>query len=266
MVINDRIRIDIDGAMAQVTLIRPEKHNGMDFPMLKAMIKAQKKIRGMKSIRGVLLQGDGPSFCSGLDFKSVMSKPVSAMAGYSQLWWPFRNDFQTWSMGWRDIPVPVIALIHGNCFGAGMQLALGADIRLCRPDAKLSLMEAKWGLVPDMGGVALMRELIPIDVAKELTLSGRIISGEEAHQVGLVTRVVDDPLVSALLFIEEILTRSPDAVAAGKSLLQQAWREQDDPALRAERIWQRRIMGMKNQRLAVKKQQDDSVAFEDRRI
>lgn len=264
---NDRVRIHVDGPIAYVTLTRPDKHNGMDLDMLKGVIRAQKQVRKLKGIRAVILQGEGPSFCAGLDFKSVLGEPVKAALAYLQLWWPIRNDFQTWSMGWRKLPVPVIALMHGNCFGAGLQLALGADIRICTPDAKLSMMEAKWGLVPDMGGIALMRELMPLDAAKEITMTGRIMSGTDAKAIGLVTHVSKEPLAHALAIIEEMSTRSPDAVGGGKFLLQQAWRASDWMALRAERLWQRRMMGNTNQRIAVQRnQQKKEIPFKERSL
>src|SRR5262249_6720300 len=158
-----------------------------------------------------------------------------AAAGYAALYSPRRNFFQQWSMGWRDLAVPVIAAIHGNCFGAGIQLALGADVRIARPDAELSVMEAKWRLVPDMGGAALLRELIGIDLAKELAMTGRIVSGTEAHALGLVSHLAEDPLAHARSLVAEIATRSPDAVAAAKFLLQDAWGASESGALAAER-------------------------------
>ncbi|MDY6919630.1 MAG: crotonase/enoyl-CoA hydratase family protein [Pseudomonadota bacterium] len=264
---NDRVIITVEDDIATVTLNRAEKHNGVDMPMLRGVIAAQKKVRRMKALRAVILRGDGPSFCAGLDFKSVLASPVSAFAAYSQLWWPFRNQFQTWSLGWRRLGVPVIALMHGNCFGAGLQLGLGADIRICHPDARLSMMEAKWGLVPDMGGVALMRELMPLDRAKELTLTGRILDAETAAAWGLVTEISAEPEHQAKNLIAEIRSRSPDAVAGGKFLLQKAWRAGDGAALRYERLWQRRIMGKRNQRIAVKRnQQQKEIPFYNRRL
>ncbi|MDF1781259.1 MAG: crotonase/enoyl-CoA hydratase family protein [Alcanivoracaceae bacterium] len=247
-----QVRIEKVGTIAHVILSRPEKHNGMDMVMLKAVITAAKKLAGDKEIRAVILRGDGPSFCAGLDFKTVMGQPAKAALAYTQLWWPMRNDFQSWSMAWREVGVPVIAAIHGNCFGAGIQLAMGADIRVTTPDAKISIMEAKWGLIPDMGGVALMRELVRIDVAKELTMSGRIISGDEAAQLGLVTHVAADPVEKAIALAEEMAVRSPDSVAAAKYLLQEGWHAPEDETLSSERRWQRRVMGGKNQRAAVK--------------
>jgi enoyl-CoA hydratase/carnithine racemase len=247
----NRTRIDREGAIATLWLTRADKHNGMDFALLRAVVAAQKDLTRMSrigTVRAVVLAGDGPSFCAGLDFKSVLAKPLAAASMATQLLWPVRNVFQTWSMGFRDLPVPVIAAIHGSCFGAGFQLALGADIRFARADARFSIMEAKWGLVPDMGGAALLRELVPIDVAKELTFTGRIISGSEAHALGLVTHLADDPVAAATTLAEEIATRSPAAVSAGKNLLHDAWRGSERKALSAERRWQRRIIGRAEQR------------------
>lgn len=262
---SDRVLVQVDNEIAYVRLNRPDKHNGMDLEMLKGVIAAQKKIRKMKSIRAAVLVGEGPSFCAGLDFKSVLANPVTAFTSYMKLWSLFRNDFQTWSMGWREVGVPVIAVMHGNCFGAGLQLALGADIRICHPQAKISMMEAKWGLVPDMGGAALMRELMAIDVAKELTLTGRILQADEAKQIGLVTHVSDSPEEKARELISEIVTRSPDAVAAGKYLLQDAWRVLDSSALKAERLWQRRLLGNKNQKISVERnQKKEAIPFQER--
>ena len=115
----ERVKIVVDGPVAIVTLNRPDRHNGMDFPMLEAVINAQARVRKMRDIRAVILHGDGPSFCAGLDFKTALGQPAKAGLMYTQLWWPFQNDFQRWSMGWRKVGVPVIACIHGNCFGAG---------------------------------------------------------------------------------------------------------------------------------------------------
>jgi enoyl-CoA hydratase/carnithine racemase len=264
---NNRVTIQVNDNLAYVTLTRADKHNGMDLEMLKAVIQAQKQVRKLKDIRAVILQGEGPSFCAGLDFKSVLSKPLTAFTSYLQLWSPVQNNFQTWSIGWRSVSVPVIAVMHGNCFGAGLQLALGADIRICHPDAKLSMMEAKWGLVPDMGGVALMRELMPLDQAKELTMTGRIISAAKGKQLGLVTHISDAPLEHATALAKEIATRSPDSVGAAKFLLQDAWRALDGAALRAERLWQRKVMGSKNQRISVQRNQNKTeIPFSDRQI
>ncbi|MBC7171710.1 MAG: crotonase/enoyl-CoA hydratase family protein, partial [Polyangiaceae bacterium] len=189
---------------------------------------------------------------AGLDFKSVLGTPKDLLPALAELWSPRRNLFQEWSFGFRTLGVPVIAAIHGNCFGAGIQLALGADIRVATPDAKLSLLEAKWGLVPDMGGPTLLRELVRIDVAKELTMTGRVLTGVEAAALGLVTHVSEAPFARAKAIAEEIATRSPDSVAAAKMLLQESYDAADeDASLTSERRWQRRLLGFANQRVAV---------------
>lgn len=246
-----RVLVSVREGIATVSLNRPDKHNGMDFAMLDEVLAVQKRLRRDKALRAVILRGEGPSFCAGLDFKAAMGQPWQTAWRATELLWPWANRFQRWSVGWRKVGVPVIAVMHGHCFGAGLQLALGADIRICHPQAQLSLMEAKWGLVPDMGGIALLRELVALDVAKELTFTGRVVDATEGRALGLVTHLSDDPLAHALRLAAEIATRSPDSVAAGKFLLQQAWRAGAWSALRAERLWQRRIIGRANQRVAL---------------
>lgn len=246
-----RVNVEVQGGLATVTLTRADKHNGMDMPMLEAVRDAARKLRKDKRVRSVILRGDGPSFCAGLDVKSVFGDKKAAAAGFAALWSPVRNKFQDWSMAWREVPAPVIACIHGNCFGAGIQLALGADIRIAAPDAKISVMESKWGLIPDMGGAALLRELVPIDIAKELAMSGRILGGTEAQELGLVSHVADDPVDAAHKLAAEFESRSPDAVAAAKFLMQEAFGGGESSALAAERRWQRRLLGSRNQRIAV---------------
>jgi enoyl-CoA hydratase/carnithine racemase len=253
---HERVRVETDGSFASVTLTRAQKHNGMDFAMLEAVRAAARRLRSDRSIRAIILTGEGPSFCAGLDVKALFGNRRAMASGYAALWSPVRNRFQDWSMAWRDVPVPVIAAIHGNCFGAGLQLALGADIRIATADAQVSVMESKWGLVPDMGGTALLRELVGLDVAKELTMTGRILTGTQAEGLGLVTHVSADPVAHARQLAEEIATRSPDAVAAAKMLLQESWDRGERGALRAERKWQRRIFGGPNQRIAVKRNLD----------
>jgi enoyl-CoA hydratase/carnithine racemase len=250
---NGRVRVEIDGPVALVCLTRAEQHNGMDFRMLGAVRRAASRLRKERRVRAVILHGEGPSFCAGLDVKSVLGNPASAAVGLAALFSPERNRFQEWSMAWREVAAPVIAAIHGNCFGAGLQLALGADIRLATPDARLSVMEVKWGLVPDMGGAALLRELVSLDVAKELAMTGRIFSGAEAHALRLVTRITDAPLEQARALAAEIATRSPDAVAAAKFLLQESWHAGEADALAAERKWQRRVIAGPNQRIAIRR-------------
>jgi enoyl-CoA hydratase/carnithine racemase len=251
--VSERVLFEVEGDVGLVTLNRPEKHNGMDFAMLDALYAVQKRVKKDRRLRAVIIRGDGPSFCAGLDVKAVFAQPVRSALRMLTLHSPVANRFQRWSMGWRDLRVPVIAVVHGSCFGAGLQLALGADVRIAAPDAKLSVMESKWGLIPDMGGAALLRELVPLDVAKELTWTGRILTAEEAHGLGLVTHVSIDPMAHARTLLAEINTRSPDAVAAGKALLQAAYDDTERGALAAERRWQWKVIGGKNQRIAIER-------------
>lgn len=266
--IDERVRLHVADGIAHVTLARPDKHNAMDFRMMKAVVAAQARVRSNANIRVVLIDGEGPSFCAGLDVKSVLGDKRAALWGFLRLFSPWRNVFQQWSLGWRDLPVPVIALIHGNCLGAGMQLALGADFRFATPDARLAIMEAKWGLVPDMGGTVLLRELVPIDIAKRLTLTAEVLSGEAARDLNLVTEVATDPLAAAQPLIANIRERSPDAVAAGKFLLQRAWRASEWGALAAERKRQRQMLMSPNQRVAAQRNaaKDESPPWRPRRI
>lgn len=249
----ERIRLRIDEQrIAWVALNRGEQHNAVDLPMLRAMREVQRRLRRAGEVRGAVIHGDGPSFCSGLDFRSLQAARGKAALAVLDLWLPWRNLFQDWSMGWRELPFPVIAAIHGHCYGAGLQLALGADLRIARADARLSLMEAKWGLVPDMGGPALLRELMPIDCAKELVFGGRVVEAAEALELNLVGRIDADPLTAARAQLEAWNQRSPDALAAGKFLLQEAWHAGEDEALGSERRRQRSLIGRANQLLAMK--------------
>lgn len=264
---SERVRIGTEGSLAFLTLTRPDKHNGMDGEMLSAVVEAQAEIRRLRDVRALIVQGEGPSFCAGLDFKTVLGDKLTFARMYMELWTGRKNLFQRWSMGFRDLGIPVIAAIHGNCFGAGIQLALGADIRVATPDARISIMESKWGLIPDMGGITLLRELVRIDVAKELAMTGRILSGTEAHALGLITHVAADPIAHAREIAAEAIARSPDAVAAAKLALQEAWLGSEREALGSERRWQRRLIGFKNQRIAVERNQKKrDVPYGSRRI
>jgi enoyl-CoA hydratase/carnithine racemase len=236
-----------------VLLNRPDKHNGVDLEVIDGLLAAAAGIGRDRLVRAVIIHGAGPSFCAGLDIKAVMGKPARAAWAALALFKPTANRFQRVNLCWRDLSVPVIAAIEGNCFGAGMQLALGADIRLATPDAQLSVMEAKWGLVPDMGGTVLLREVVAKDVAMDLTMSPRIVSGQEALALGLVTRLADDPLAAARELAQEYAARSPDAVAGGKHLLHEAWATDESSALAAERRWQVRMLRSKNQRIATRR-------------
>lgn len=265
-----RVRVEIEEYLARVTMTRGEAHNGVDPDMMDALIEAAESLKQERAVRAVILSGEGPSFCAGIDVKAFFGgggANLDLALLYARLYSPVRNKFQHVSMVWRDLPVPVIAAIHGNCFGAGIQIALGADIRIARPDAKLSVMEAKWGLVPDMGGSVLLRELVGADQARLLTYTGRVVSGEQARALGLVTELADEPVHAAEALAGEIAGRSPDAVAAGKFLLNEAWLASEGAALAAERRRQRQVMGRANQRVAVARNtKDPDKPYKPRRI
>jgi enoyl-CoA hydratase/carnithine racemase len=227
----DRVRVTVgaDG-VATVTMVRAEKHNALDQAMFEGLIDAAEQVAANASIRAVVLHGEGKSFCSGLDIASFMSGQGGTSVLLVRDDGRLANFAQRVAYDWSLVPAPVIAAVHGNCFGGGLQIALGADIRIAAPDAKLSVMEVKWGLVPDMGITQTLPRLVPIDVAKELTFTGRTVSGTEASALGLVTRVSDDPLAAAQELAAEIAQKSPDAVRAAKRLYDLTWVSNDSAA------------------------------------
>jgi len=200
-----RVSVEHDGHVAVVTLTRPEKHNALDGPMFEGILAAAAEVAAAPGVRAVVVHGEGPSFCSGLDIASLMTGPVSLDDILEREPGQKGNAAQRVATDWIDLPMPVIAAIHGNCFGGGLQLALGADIRIAAPDAKLSVLEVKWGLVPDMGITSSLPRILPADVAKELTYTGRVVSGAEAAALGLVTRTAADPLAGCRARREEAL-------------------------------------------------------------
>ena len=247
----ERVRIEIDDHVALVTLARPEKHNALDLAMFEAIIAAAAQLAGEPGVRAAVLQGDGPSFCSGIDLMSL----AGTEAGLGGLTAPLRerppNWFQHAAYDWISLPVPVIAALHGNCLGGGLQIALGADIRIATPDARLSVMEVKWGLVPDMSITRTLPRLVSIDVAKELTYTGRVFSGTEALELGIVTHVSEDPPAFARRLAEEIASKSPDAIRGAKRLFDQAWTGPPEQTLALEAEIQLGLIGSPNQLAAV---------------
>jgi enoyl-CoA hydratase/carnithine racemase len=247
----ERVRIEIADHVALVTLARPDKHNALDLAMFEAIIAAAAQLADDRGVRAVVLQGDGPSFCSGIDLMSL----AGTEAGLDAMIAPLRdsppNWFQRAAYDWISLPVPVIAALHGSCFGGGLQIALGADIRISTPDARLSVMEIKWGLVPDMSITRTLPRLVSIDVAKELTYTGRVFSGAEALELGIVTRVSEDPPALARQLAEEIASKSPDAIRGAKRLFDQAWTGPPEQTLALEAEIQLGLIGSPNQLAAV---------------
>lgn len=255
-----------DGVV-ELRLARADKMNALDPAMFDALLAAGEQLRHDSAVRAVVISGSGKAFCAGLDMQSfqrmTQSAGVGAGAGADVLGagaagsdlllrtHGLSNVAQHIAYVWRQVPVPVIAAVHGVAFGGGLQVALGADVRIVAPDTKMSVMEVKWGLVPDMAGMLLMRELARTDVVRELTFTGRIFSGEEALQIGFATRLAADPLAEALIMAHDIAAKSPDAIRAAKRLLNVAMSASAAELLMAESVEQQRLIGSANQTEAV---------------
>lgn len=220
----DRIRVEMHGGVADVRMVRTDKMNALDDAMFNALVETGEKLKTQRGVRAVVLSGEGRAFCAGLDmgnFGKMASGERRGGAGLIDM--PRTaggsNRAQHAVMVWRELPVPVIAAVHGVAFGGGFQLALGPDIRIVAPDTRMAVLEIKWGLVPDMAGLVLMKGLMRDDVARELTYTGRIFTGEEALALGIATRVSTDPHGDAMKLATEIAGKNPDAIRAGKRLL-----------------------------------------------
>ena len=249
--VTDRVAVEVADHVAEVRLTRPDKHNALDFAMFEAISDAIDAVAADPSIRAVVLHGEGRSFCSGLDVASFMAenRPVDEILTRRE--GEDANVAQRVSYGWQTVPAPVICAVHGNCLGGGAQIALGADVRIVAPDAKVSIREAHWGLIPDMGITRSLPRLVRLDVAKELVLTARVLDGAEAVRLGLGTRLADDPLAEARELAAEIAALSPDATRRGKALLEQAWNLPPAESLALEERLQRELLGSENQMKAV---------------
>lgn len=248
---DNRISVTIDKGVADVRLIRGDKMNALDDAMFDALIEAGEMVSIDKSVRCVVLSGEGRAFCAGLDmgnFANIESSEIPPLAARTH---GIANKPQQAVWIWRQCAVPVIAAVHGVAFGGGFQLTLGADIRIVHPDTKLSIMEIKWGLIPDMAGTALMRELARADVIRDLTYTGRIFSGAEAVDFGLATRVANDPRAEALALARDIAAKSPSAIQAAKHVFNGLAGISDAEALLQESEVQDTIIGAENQIEAV---------------
>lgn len=250
---NERVQVTLAGGVADVRLVRPDKLNALDTAMFDALIAAGEALGRQPGVRAVVLSGEGKGFCAGLDmglFQS-MASGGSVLGDLRPRSHGPANHAQHAVLVWRALPVPVIAAVHGVALGGGLQIALGADLRYVAPDTRLSVLEVKWGLVPDMAGMALMRRLARADIIRELTLTGRIFSGTEAQALGLATAVHDDPRAAALATARDIAGRSPDAVRAAKRLLNLSEDAGFAAVLQAESDEQNALIGSPNQVEAV---------------
>ena len=253
------LRIEKNNGIATVYLNRPDKRNAMSFALLKELVSTAKAIKKDRDIRCVILTGEAQVFSAGIDLSDLNNPKNSAFAIW-ELVQPGQSLFQKAFLIWQNLPVPVIAALEGYCFGAGMQLALAADIRISHPDTKMSIMESRWGLVPDMGLTRSLKGLIGVDLAKELTLTARVFDGNYAKEIGLVTHLSNSPLEKANEIAAEMLQRSPDALTAAKRVLD-AMEHQPEKSLRLEKIWQLKLLLGKNSKLARKKDKHPEVNF-----
>lgn len=249
---NDRVAIDLgEDGVAQVRFTRADKMNALDPEMFERIIEAGHVLHKMKGVRVVVLSGEGRAFCAGLDLSNFARKPSPDEPDLTERTHGNANRAQQAAMVWRKLPVPVIAAVHGVCFGGGLQIASGADIRVVHPETRMAIMELKWGLVPDMGGYALWRGLVRDDVLRELVYTNREFTGAEAKEIGLATFVEDDPLARATAIASEIANRNPHAIRAAKRLHAGMTDRDTDAILLEESIEQHAIMRSKNQVEAV---------------
>jgi enoyl-CoA hydratase/carnithine racemase len=241
----ERVRIEVAEGVADVRMVRADKHNGLDWRMFVALNEAIDALRTDPELRVVVLSGEGPSFCSGLDIASFSSGEGDLSGdGLERAEGEIANRAQRVAYGWRQLPMPVIAALHGASFGGGLQIALGADIRIAAPDARLSVMEIRYGLIPDMSITQTLPGLIRDDVARELVYTGRIVEADEALAAGLVTRIEAEPLVAARELAAEIAGRSPEAVRRAKRLLNEAPGLEPGAALALETELQRELLAI----------------------
>ncbi len=249
---NDRIAIELEETgVAQVRLTRPDKMNALDPEMFAAIIAAGDTLAGLKGLRAVVLSGEGRAFCAGLDTSSFSRTPEPGEPALTERAYGNSNKWQQVAMTWRKLAVPVIAAVHGVCFGGGLQIASGADIRIVHPETRMAIMDLKWGLVPDMGGYALWRGLVRDDVLRELIYTNREFSGAEALSLGLATYNDANPLARATAIAREIAGRNPHAIRAAKRLAASMIERDTDAILLEESIEQHAIMRTPNQIEAV---------------
>ena len=250
----ERVRIEIDDGVADVRMTRADKHNGIDLAMFEALNEAVDEVAAAEDARCVVISGEGPSFCAGLDFKSFMAGEADlAVDVLARREGEDANLAQRTTYGWRTLPVPVIAALRGACFGGGVQLALAADVRIAEPSTRMSVMEVRYGLVPDMGLSQTIVPLVRPDVARELAYTGRIVEAEEALALGLVTRLADDARAAARELAVEVAEKSPDAVRGIKRLAAEAWGKPPAEALALEAELQGSLIGTPAQLEAVQR-------------
>ena len=242
---NDRVTIAVTDGVADVRLNRADKMNALDPAMFDGIVGAIDRLAAMDEVRVAVLSGEGRAFCAGLDMASMAGG--GSMLDLAARDWGPANKAQQVSWGWRTLPMPVIAAVHGVAFGGGFQIMSGADIRIAAPGTRFAIRESYWGLVPDMAGVALWRTLARDDVLRELTYTGREFEAAEAERLGFVTRVAEDPLATAMAMAREIASRNPHATRGAKRLYNLAADGDAAAVLDAETVEQLKVIRTPNQ-------------------
>ncbi|NCF13846.1 MAG: crotonase/enoyl-CoA hydratase family protein [Gammaproteobacteria bacterium] len=250
---SNRIDISIENHVAEVMLNRPEKLNALDLKTFEALDEAARTLDGDKSVRAVVLHGAGENFCAGIDLSVLQGgiddlgeSLLSAVEGSPA------NRFQRAAYAWRELPVPVICALQGVTFGGGFQIAMGADLRYAARDTQFSIMESKWGLIPDMAISTTLRHIVPPDLVKELAWTARVFDAKEALQIGVLTSIEEDPLAVARRVARECADKSPDAIRGIKRLVNEAWSRSEEDSLVLEAQLQLRLLGSGNQAEAVR--------------
>ncbi len=244
----DRVSISINNGIAEVTLIRGNKMNALDSEMFEALVEAGERLKKEKGVRVVVISGEGRAFCAGLDMSMFAPDKITDLVPRTH---GIANLFQHVAWVWRELPMPVITAVHGTVFGGGFQLMLGADMRYAHPDTKFSILEIKWGLVPDMAGTQLWTNLVREDILRELTYTGRVFQGQEALEYGFVTRLVEDPKAEAMTMAREIAGKNPEAIRANKRIFNAMRNPDEAEGLMLESVEQQAIIGGPNQTEAV---------------
>lgn len=234
--------VTISNGIADVRFTRADKRNALDKAQFAAIEQAGEQLKTAEGVRVVVLSGEGESFCAGLDFSMFaglsgdVERPEDQGGGPGDL--PdgrITNHGQQIVWVWQELPMPVIAAVHGHALGGGFQIAMGADIRIAHPDTKWSVREVHWGLVPDMTGTFMLSRLVRSDVARELTYTARMVDGREAYELGLVTRLSDNPYDDAMALAAQIAGHSPGAVRGSKKLFNLMFADRAEEQFAAER-------------------------------
>ncbi len=245
----DRVTIEMDGHVAIVRLSRPDKMNALDIKMFDAIIEAGEKVNADESVRAVVLTGEGKSFCAGLDISMFSLDGNSEMTATPLIdrTHGIANRWQKAVWVWREMQVPVVAAVHGIVFGGGLQIMSAADIKFAQAETKFSIMEMKWGIIPDMGGPQIWRHNIREDIYRELTYTNRIFSGEQAVEYGFATHISEEPFKDALALAQEIASKNPDAVVKAKKLFNSVPHLSEEDGLLMESKEQDMVIGKSNQ-------------------